>query len=1037
MSDDISRFFFDRQDYELLTIVNDVLKKNESFRYLKNLLYPYLHPGGIKELAASRGLRIAYAAARLLDSLEVGKADQRLTALRCLRDEVMRSGSSPMQNNTARVLLEIMKELVRTGDNELRQLELARDLRTATSGKPRVIRALLRRYHLLEMPEEWNQVTFDDHVHDSSTKGRKSPSHLIMDAWIKGIRHLTVIYYNYVGSRVAEELLEAADIMGITVRIGVELSTRLYDRYIRLFWVPRGFSDAHDFLLFLDSSLVRSFMEEGMKVSEYQQKYVFAILREFNERHRLDINNEYGLALDPIDLSEFMNFVGIGQASILHLAIFIHKKLLASMKLRVDELNGLYKKATSEERKHIDDIIKEMNDLDSEVIVERYLRQVHNPGIYDPHVPQDDSSVPEILKLSPSELVKRLNELHVGYRITLNLSDLKSEDVLELIYDCQGAISHLEIFNLKDYITGKMSHYYEINELQRSINEGNVIALKKHIRDIIHRVESSENPYREERAKKLREILCSIEILKEYYRKAPLRSRIGSDSTGHARRLHGMGFAVVDTLPRRAQREIARTSRRLVIPMTTQACLRLTYLPNGKRDPSTDSYNLLLRHAFGWHFTSWRRKKDWVIQEFFARAATRGNIVSLGGVSEETGNALRIGDQPVETLAKGPSWKYLNSSLKNALKVLTGLVPAFATFYLTKDWWFLAYFGAFIWFGITGLRNILQSVLGAGGIRRSPLLKWESYVSWDRLSDSLLYTGFSVPLLEYVVKTVLLNRLLDINTATSPVLLFTGMALANGLYVMSHNLWRGFSKAVVVGNWFRSVLSIPFAIALNAVIAAILGGCGVVNVDDILQKWAAIISKTASDCGAGIIEGLADRNDNIRMRLRDYATKLGQLFDTYAQMELIFPESDVLEMLESPKNFIRKISTEARDLENIIIINALDLLYFWMYQPRARRVFCSLLQRMSLEERRILLRSQSVLRRNREVSQLFVNGIVGKKFSKALSFYLDRSEEYLDTIERVADKPCKRGVLSGWAARFRKRGGPMPSASKIPGSDAP
>ena len=33
----------------------------------------------------------------------------------------------------------------------------------------------LRRYHLLEMPEEWNQIAFDDHVHDANTKGRKTP----------------------------------------------------------------------------------------------------------------------------------------------------------------------------------------------------------------------------------------------------------------------------------------------------------------------------------------------------------------------------------------------------------------------------------------------------------------------------------------------------------------------------------------------------------------------------------------------------------------------------------------------------------------------------------------------------------------------------------------------------------------------------------------------------------------------------------------------------------------------------------------------
>ena len=68
------------------------------------------------------------------------------------------------------------------------------------------------------------------------------------------------------------------------------------------------------------------------------------------------------------------------------------------------------------------------------------------------------------------------------------------------------------------------------------------------------------------------------------------------------------------------------------------------------------------------------------------------------------------------------------------------IYPAFLTFALTKDWWVLAYLGAFIWFGITGLRNILQSVLGGGGFRRSRLLNWNDYISWTRITDSLLFT---------------------------------------------------------------------------------------------------------------------------------------------------------------------------------------------------------------------------------------------------------------------------------------------------------
>jgi len=38
----------------------------------------------------------------------------------------------------------------------------------------------------------------DHHIHDANTKGRKNPTHLMMDAWVKGIRYLTVVYYNYV-----------------------------------------------------------------------------------------------------------------------------------------------------------------------------------------------------------------------------------------------------------------------------------------------------------------------------------------------------------------------------------------------------------------------------------------------------------------------------------------------------------------------------------------------------------------------------------------------------------------------------------------------------------------------------------------------------------------------------------------------------------------------------------------------------------------------------------------------------------------------
>ena len=339
--------------------------------------------------------------------------------------------------------------------------------------------------------------------------------------------------------------------------------------------------------------------------------------------------------------------------------------------------------------------------------------------------------------------------------------------------------------------------------------------------------------------------------------------------------------------------------------------------------------------------------------------------------------------------------------LQNLIKIGIGFVPAFLTFLLTHNWWVLMYFGAFIWFGITGLRNIVQSVVGGGGIRRSSLMKWNDFVSWDRLSDSLFYTGFSVPLLDYLVKTVLLNRGLDINTATHPVLLYAIMALVNGIYLTSHNLFRGLPKQAAYGNFFRSVISIPVAFSFNVIVGAVLGLFGAANVAGILQSWAAVISKAASDCVAGFIEGSVDRINNVKNRLRDYRQKLDQFLDCYARLEILFPETDAYEILDQPKKWLKTENPEVRDQIMVLIINALDLLYFWMYQPRSRTAFANLLCRMEPDERRILIKAQSVLIMEREISQMFIDGIAGRNFSKPLAFYLNRSQYYLKAIDSL------------------------------------
>ncbi|MBG0775409.1 MAG: hypothetical protein H0S85_03130 [Desulfovibrionaceae bacterium] len=1034
---DVPRAFFDERDHELIRIVGDIAERKNYAAY-KRLLAPYLHPHGIKEMAAPQGLRIAYALAHLLGTLEKGSPQERLHALSTLRDEVLYTSMSPLRKNTARILLEMMKELLRSQGDYQRQLELAHDFRAVASGNPRLVRAQLKAYHLVEMPEAWNQVAFDDHVHDANTKGRKSPTHLIMDAWIKGIRRLTVVYYNFIAPEAARELLEAAAIMDIKVTVGIEYLAALRGKPVKVIWVPRGLTEVESFQHFLAEPGVRALMDQGREISAYMDRHVMRVFQAFNGRHLAAVRAAYGVEFEPLDETRFREFVGPGQASLRHLGTYVCERLRPLLAARVEELAT--RDPDSDEAARAARLLA---DLDADAVMEAWLRPAANPDLPDPMRPPSapaapgvpdapDASdapatsaalspaeVPDLLFLPPDALMRRLRAIHPRMRITLNLYGLTTADVLEILYDCRGMVTHLEIFNLKDHILGRCPDNDAILELQAAINSNNVVRLKRHIAGIIQELEAADaegcggggdsggggNRARLEaraRCDKLVDILFDIPTLHSFYTAKPLRSSIGTDSTGQSGRLHGMGLVLRPSLSWRAQRTLSDpSSMHRALPLFMTAFRRVTRVP---RECASAFPGLLLRAARfvpGLGRLTYRGQEEWVLRRVEPAAPGRGNLFTLGGARRE-GACARPRDHE-------GAWspRYLKTGLKIGLKVLLGFIPAFLTFLLTKQWWLLAYGGALIWFAITGVRNIIQAVLGCGGLRRPALVRWNSYVSWNRLADSLMYTGISVPLLDYLVKTLFMEDVLGMTVGTHPLAVYLGMGLVNGAYITTHNLFRGLPRSAALANIFRCVLSVPLAVGFNYLAGLALVGVGMAAgaaaADVVLQKWAAIISKLASDCVAGIIEGLADRAAYLRRRALDYANKLERVFDTYARLEMLFPQEDVLSLLESSHQITQTLKYEHRDLLRIIIVNALDLMYFWMYQPRARDVFRRRFRAMTMEERRALLLSQHVLRREREITQLFLDGLVGRNFSKALSFYLAHYNEYLERVEVLAD----------------------------------
>lgn len=1001
--------FFDKQDYELLRLINLILERDreQPGRYAESLLEPNLHPNGIKELGLSHDMRIAYAVINLLESLEVGLAEDRLIALKALHDEVMFGTITNFKYNTGRVLIQIMKEIIRSHGDYNMQLHLVHDFRSALSGKARIIRSLLHRYYLLEMPESRDQHAFDDHVHDANTKGRKSPTHMIMDAWIKGIRYLTVIYYNYVQPISVSELMRAAAIMDMKANIGLEFKGRFRGRYVDVIWQPTGFSDYKDMQDFFSERPTGHILRMGQEASRYNEQYVFALLERYNEVHRLDIEKLFGIELASISREEFLSFVGIGQPSLLHLAELVYKHCLPGLEKRHAEIKAAYPTATKEEKARYDAILKRICAMDSSEIQENWLSRFYNSDIPDPAVPANTNELPEIMRLSVHSIVDWVTSIRPNSKVTLSLGGLRLEDVAELLYDCEGLITHLELFNLKYYQPSESEEIDEINKFQLAINEGSSVAIKRMMLAAVRKYRGMSSLEAAERVEKYLEILKNIQRFKDYYKVNKLRASIGSDSTSRSNRLHGMGFVNMQTLPSRALREIRRERRnhdgsmREKIPLYEEINPCVTYYPHRSLPVYSRWVSFVRRVPLARHFMHYAIHTWQVDTSRIRFSKEHGNISTLGGVQKDVlHNPCR---KPDTTKYLGPRHSYMNTGLRNIFKVLLGFTAATLTFQYTQSWWVLAWFGALIWFAVTGLRNIVQAVLGGGGIRRSPFLRsWNNFVSWSRLCDSLMYTGFSVPLLELVTKVFILQNTLQISPTNSPWLFFAVMSGVNGLYLFSHNMFRGIPTSAAVANIFRSIFAIPIAIFYTNIFEYLLIQGGAPQPDLIVLQVSTILSKFASDTVAGVIEGMADRNVNIRVRYWDYRNKTAHLFDNFSQLELLMPEEDsVLETLVHPKEYSVKNNDPVWLLEKSIIIDALDCMYFWMYQPRSRPALKVMVNRMTREERHIFCRAQYILTREKEVSQLMVDGVLGAGFARPLSFYLGHVRAYLEEMRKI------------------------------------
>jgi hypothetical protein len=189
------------------------------------------HPLGVARWFKKRRISIAEAYLTVVRDLDSRHARLRLRALRSMIDASFHTQALDMPLNAARVQMALMKEAVKSRGNRRRQLELLQDFSASSRGRRRTIRRLLDELDLVELPEEGKRLEelgpsvagFDTHVHDTGTSGRKNPTQLLIDAFIKGMSEITVAYTGSAAASMMEEALEAGRIVGIRVRIGIEV----------------------------------------------------------------------------------------------------------------------------------------------------------------------------------------------------------------------------------------------------------------------------------------------------------------------------------------------------------------------------------------------------------------------------------------------------------------------------------------------------------------------------------------------------------------------------------------------------------------------------------------------------------------------------------------------------------------------------------------------------------------------------------------------------------------------------------------------
>ena len=764
------------------------------------------HPGGFNRAFRKRRMGMAESYIRIAQKLIHSNVQDRLHALKILVAFSLHAKTISMPLNTARVQTEIMKEAVKNIRNRRRQMEMIADFSLASYGHEATIRRFLRELRRMEVPETGKPLKeldmgWDSHVHDNLSEGRKTPSQLVLDAFIKGISRLTLAYYDIPHREIIFEAMEAGRILGVEVSIGIEFSVGARTRRKHFLFLPPALTyDAFLEFFNLNCEVLARFYDGLEENTNHRRRVITEILENFNRTHRIDINQGYPeesiFALQPLRLSDLERIVPHGQFSRNHLSELLYEQLKEVLKRRVLLLKAQFEMARQMFKQDT------LTGWELEQILNAYRRvREHYTGLSPARTKSEYFSGKNIIDYdsafaTEAEIMPDLKRS--GAVIVFNRPlEHGFESAVETALAAHSYIDQIELMNMRDSMGRDPTEIIRLARLIRLINTGTLPELNRFLGDV------HPKPFDP----------GLVRRAFEKYHQEHLVPLAASAATGWKPQVPGMGFIRESRIPKKSRKFFCQSHYRLPRPVSD--------LINGAgRSASADPAGP-------------------------GGTGTVDEIYCLGKSGHFRPNL--VGDEaPIERIGPLRTWRYLNPSLKNLIRVAIGVVPA----YLWIGWEY-----TLVWFGITFFRNVFVDLVAFSGPRPKA---WSIRdVNFDNTTQSLFWTGFSVPILGMVKLGFDYSWPFAFAGLVFEWLKFLVICIANGLYISTHNKLRRFDNRVIRANFFRSVLAWPFSAVFSPI-------------GNLLLVPSIVQAKFWSDVVAAVIEGVGKFQQKIVLRKRDY-----------------------------------------------------------------------------------------------------------------------------------------------------------------------